>query len=43
MSKNNNRKDAAAKISKTKLYGAEEAIALAKEVAFAKFDETFEY
>ena len=36
------RKEAQSKVDRTKLYSFAEAIALAKEVAFAKFDETFE-
>lgn len=42
MSKINKRKEALAKVDTTKLYAFADAIKLAKEVAFAKFDETFE-
>lgn len=42
MSKVNKRKEALAKVDTTKLYTFTDAIKLAKEVAFAKFDETFE-
>lgn len=42
MSKVNKRKEAQAKVDADKLYTFAEGIKLAKEVAFAKFDETFE-
>lgn len=42
MSKVNKRKEAQAKVEADKLYTFAEGIKLAKEIAFAKFDETFE-
>lgn len=39
---NTKRIEAAKKVEPMKLYGVQEAIALAKDAAFAKFDETFE-